>query len=160
MNKKDFRSAALLWANYVNAKHYLLNEGLVRSYKAPEVDFAEWIVATNWKGKLLDNKNFPAYDVVASDKRIQVKSISKMPDNPHGYIITIKDKKNDPHQGATHYAFVFYTELIPDEIFLVPESFVRQFPKKEIKRQDLINAGCKVDIDLSVFRNAVNKSNK
>jgi hypothetical protein len=158
--RKDFRRAANLWANWVKAKHSLLSAGLIRSYKPPEADFSEWIVATYWKGKLLDNKSFPAYDVVAGDKRIQVKSIAKMPGNPHGYIVTKKDKKNDPYHGATHYAFVFFTKLIPDEIFLVPESFVRQFSKKEIKRHDLINAGYKVDIDLSIFRKAVVSENR
>lgn len=107
ITKEDIQYAATLWAKYVKAKHDLLDAGFVRSYKVPEADFAEWLVATHWNGELPKNLSNPAYDVIAGDRRIQVKSIAKMPENPNGYIVTIKDKNNNPEKGATHYAFVF-----------------------------------------------------
>lgn len=157
-HKKEYLHAASLWAGYVSAKLNLLDAGFIRSYKAPETDFAEWIVAITWNGELPDNLSNPAYDVVAGDIRIQVKSIAKMQDNPNGYIITNKDRDNDPQYGATHYAFVFFDDLIPTEIFLAPESFVRTFKKKQIKRSDLAKVGFKADVDLSDFKKMIEQT--
>jgi len=148
----QIQKAAGVWAEYVKAKRALLEAGLVRSFKAAEADFAEWLIAVVFDGELPPSKSHAGYDVIAGDRRIQVKSIAKMPDNPNGYIIGKKDRSNDRETGATHYAFVFFDELIPDTIFLVEEVFVRQFPKKQIKRPHLENANSKVEVDLNVFR--------
>lgn len=146
------QKAAGVWAEYVKAKRALLEAGLVRSFKAAEADFGEWLVAVLFDGELPPSKSQAGYDVIAGDKRIQVKSIAKMPDNPNGYIIGKKDRKNDRETGATHYVFVFFDVLIPDAVFLVEEAFVRQFRKKQIKRPDLEDANSKVEVDLNVFR--------
>ena len=45
--------------------------------------------------------------------------------------------------------------MIPVEIFLASENFVRTFKKKQIKLSDLVKAGFKVDVDLSVFKNLI-----
>jgi len=152
MKKGCFEKAHQLWADYVRAKYALLGAGFIRSFRSTEAEFAEWLVAAIFNGRLPNNKANPAYDVIAGEKRIQVKSVTKMPDNKSGYEISKKDKLNDPTKGATHYAFVFFDELIPDVVFFIDEAFVRKFRKAEIRRRDLECANCKVDIDLSIFR--------
>ncbi|GIK56546.1 MAG: hypothetical protein HND44_03300 [Chloroflexi bacterium] len=151
MNNQTIKETVQLWLEYVKARQALLTEGIVRSFKSPEADFAEQLIASIFKGVLPSNKSNPAYDVIAGDKRIQVKSVAKTFDNKNGYIIKEKDRNNNPEIGATHYAFVFFNELIPTGIFLVPESFVREFHKTQIKRSDLEKSDCKVAVDLSVF---------
>jgi hypothetical protein len=137
---------------YVKARQALLTEGLVRSFKSPEVDFSERLVAIVFNGELPDSKCNPGYDVIAGDKRIQVKSVAKAPGNKNGYIIRDKDRANNSKTGATHYAFVFFDELIPTGIFLVPEDFVRQFAGTQIKRHHLEKTSYRVEIDLDVFK--------
>ena len=146
------QKAAGVWAEYVKAKRGLLEAGLIRSFKAAEADFAEWLVVVLFDGELPPSKSHVGYDVIAGNRRIQVKSIAKMPDNPSGYIIGKKDRSNDRETGATHYVFVFFDELIPDAIFPVKEAFVRQFPKAQIKRPRREDANSKVEVDLNVFR--------
>jgi hypothetical protein len=153
MDNLLIEKAASLWQEYARARQALLAEGIVRSFKSPEADFSEWLIAVLFGGRLPSSKSNRGYDVVTSDKRIQVKSIAKASDNKNGYIIDDqKDRGNNPKTGATHYAFVLFDELIPDSVFLVPEDFVRNFRKKQIKRSDLEKTNFKIDIDLSVFK--------
>jgi len=148
----DFMRTAKIWLDYAYAKHGLIDAGLIRSYKAAEADFAEWLVMSVFDGQLPESKSNPGYDVLTQDMRIQVKSVSKMPSNPHGYIVSEKDRKNDRNIGATHYAFVFFNKLIPDVIYLVDEEFVRIFPsKREIKRSDLKEGDCEAVINIGDF---------
>ncbi|MBX3055149.1 MAG: hypothetical protein KF770_01635 [Anaerolineae bacterium] len=152
MSDTAIKETVQLWLEYVRARQALFTKGIVRSFKSPEADFAEHLIASMFKGVLPSNKSNPAYDVIAGDKRIQVKSVAKASDNKNGYIIKEKDRNNNPQIGATHYAFVFFNELIPTGVFLVPEGFVREFHKTQIKRSDLEKSDCKVDVDLSIFK--------
>jgi hypothetical protein len=99
-----------LWTAYVRAKAALIEAGAVRSLKSAEADLAEWLVAQLVEGELPASKPHAAFDVVAADKKIQVKSLCKASDNPNGYIVQPKDRHNDPASGATHYAFVCTSE--------------------------------------------------
>ena len=95
--------------------------------------------------------------MVAGERRIQVKTLSKDEGNKNGYTITVKDRNNDPSQGATHYTFVLFRNFTPDAMFLVPASVVRAFPRTQIKRADLEKIpGAKVDVDLTPFADAIN----
>ncbi|MBI4739833.1 hypothetical protein HY772_09960 [Candidatus Woesearchaeota archaeon] len=155
MNEAEMAATAL-WADYVRAKNNLLKAGIIRSYKSTEGDFSEWLVELIFKGQLPDSKSHIGYDVLAGDKKIQVKSITKMFDNPNGYGVTRKDRQNNPERGATHYAFVFFEDLVPDAVYLVPEVFVRTFPKEQIKRPDFEDK-YRVDYDLSGYAQAMSK---
>ena len=155
MQDERMLQAAQLWANYVRAKQALLAAGFIRSFKSTEADFAEYLVAAVLDGRLPNSKSHPGYDVIAADKKVQVKSVTKALDNPNGYILTKDDRKDG--KETTHYAFVFFNELIPDAVFLVEEAFVRNFGKTQIKRPDLEAANCKMAIDLSVFNSAASK---
>lgn len=157
MREERIQQAAQLWADYVRAKHALLATGFIRSFKSTEADFAEWLVAAVLDGRLPNSKSHPGYDVIAGDKKVQVKSVTKALDNPNGYIITKDDRNDSPGRETTHYAFVFFNELTPDAVFLVEEAFVRKFGKTQIKRLDLEAANCKMAIDLNIFKLAVSK---
>ena len=152
MDSNRVQRAARLWRECTNAKRALLESGFVRSFRATEADFAEWLVSWALDGELPDSKSHPGYDVIAGSMRVQVKSVNKMPGNPNGYIIGKRDRQNDAQMGATHYAFVWFDELVPDAVFLVPETFVREFPRTQIKRPDLEEADYEISADLSVFR--------
>jgi len=153
MDDRLIEKAASLWREYIKARQALLAEEIVRSFKSPEADFSEWLVTVLFDGRLPSSKSNRGYDVVTRDRRIQVKSIAKASDNKNGYIIDDqKDRGNKPKNGATHYAFVFFDELIPDSVILVPEDFVRNFGKKQMKRSDLEKNNFKIDVDLSVFK--------
>ena len=143
---------AALWQNYVTAKHALITSGLIRSYKSTEADLSGWLVAFFLGGTLAKSQAQKAYDVTAGRKRIQVRSYTKMPSNPNGYGIRQKDRSNNPKTGATHYAFVCFNRLVPDAIFLVPESYVRTFRKRQLKRRDLEDTPHKLKIDLRPFQ--------
>jgi hypothetical protein len=41
------------------------------------------------------------------------------------YIVTPRDLANDSVTGATHYAFVFFNDLVPDAVFVLPEDVIR-----------------------------------
>ena len=114
----DLIRAAKEWRNYVLAKNTLIEIGVNRSYKSSVGDFAEWLIATIFQGSLPVSKSESDYDVIADDKKIQVKSIAKMKGNPNGYKVKDKDKNN---KIATHYAFVYFKDLIPKEIYLTPQ---------------------------------------
>jgi len=152
LDREKIQKASGLWRNYVKAKRALLRSGIARSYKSPEAEFSEWLTETVFNGERMRSQSHPCYDVVAGSKRISVKSICKMPDNQNGYIVKNKDRNNRPNDGATHYAFMFFVELIPDALFLVPEHFVRTFNKSQIRRSDLENTPYKNDVDLTVFK--------
>jgi uncharacterized protein (DUF433 family) len=151
--EEEFRTMAQLWSEYVRARLELQQANFLRSYKSAEADLAEWLVKDVFRGQLVPNKSNPAYDVVANDMRIEVKSISKMLGNKNGYKIKERDKENSPNTGATHYAFVFFRDFMPDAIFLVPESFVRSFPRPQIRRADLeARSEFRVEADLTPFK--------
>lgn len=134
----DKISAALVhWSVYVRAKKALLEANVVRSFKAAEADFAEWLVKTVLNGSIPTNKSNPSFDVRADGKRIQVKSVCKAFGNHNGYIVSARDRKNDATAGASHYAFVFFSELEPEAVFLVPEDVVRDWGQTQIKRLKL-----------------------
>lgn len=154
MTESVFQKAQKLWLDYARAKHALLKAGFIRSYKSTEADFSEWLICFIYGGELPASKSYGGYDVIAGDKRIQVKSIAKMPDNQNGYIISKKDRNNNPEIGATHYAFVFYNELIPVSIYLVPENYVRNFPKQQIRMSNLEKANSKIDMTPFNFEEA------
>ena len=152
LDEARLAEAARLWTEYAKSKSALLKSVFIRSFRAAEADFAEWLVAVTLDGELAKIKSQRGYDLTAGEKRVQVKSMAKMPGNPNGYIIGNRDRTNDWRTGATHYAFVFFEELIPDAIFLIDEAFVRQFERKQIKRPDLERASCEIDMDLEVFK--------
>ena len=127
-----------LWNNYIAARQQLMDRQLIRTFNNPVEDFSELLVARIMNGTLALNVNQRDFDVETNDKCIQVKSIAKAPNNTNGYIVTIKDREN---QLATHYAFVFFDNYFPVDIFIVCAEFVRDYGKSQIKRQDL-NAVC------------------
>lgn len=139
MPPDDISAALGHWAGYVQAKKALLQAGVVRSFKAPEGDFAEWLVANLLRGSLPASKSHPSCDVFAPGKRVQVKSVCKAPGNSNGYIVSARDRSNDPAAGASHYAFVFFSDLVLDAAFLIPEEVVRLWKRKQIKRPDVEN---------------------
>lgn len=155
MDKQILQKAVSLWLEYVQSRRALLADGYIRSFKKPEADFSEWLVAFLFDGRLPPSKTNPGYDVITDDKRIQVKSVAKAADNKNGYIIDERDRSNDPRTGATHYAFVFFDELIPSAIFLAPEAFVRNFGSTQIRRSDLEKKDFKIDVDLNVFNDPI-----
>jgi uncharacterized protein (DUF433 family) len=151
--EEEFRRMAQLWSEYVRARLDLQQANFLRSYKSAEADLAEWLVKAVLQGELVPNKSNPAYDVVAGDMRIEVKSINKMMSNKNGYKIKARDMQNSPDTGATHYAFVFFKDFMPDTIFLVPESLVRSFPRPQIRRADLeARPEFRVEADLTPFK--------
>jgi hypothetical protein len=154
MYKEEIEEAAQIRRRYVRATRGLREKGYIRSFKSPPSDFSEWLVKVAPDGDLPENKSQHGYDVVAGKRRIQVKSIARAPSNTiNGYIIQRKDKDNDLRTGATHYAFVVFDDLMPHAIYLVPENFVRNFPKKQIRRSDLAaNGRFRINIDLSAFK--------
>lgn len=157
LREREFQLMLDLWAQYVNVRRKLRAASVTRSHKQAEADLAEWLVQYVFDGEPLPGKSNRRYDVVAGNIRIHVKSLSKDEDNLNGYKITVKDRSNDPSEGATHYAFVFFLNFIPDAMFLVPAPVVREFPKTQIKRADLERIpGAKVDIDLTRFTYAIN----
>jgi hypothetical protein len=121
---QEISAALQLWSDYVSAKQALLDGGFIRSFKSAEADLAEWLVAQVFQGELTPSKCHPC----------------KATGNPNGYIITEKDRSNNASTGATHYAFVFFDNLVPTIVYLVPEAFVRQWGKAQIKRFDLENS--------------------
>ena len=123
-----------IWNNYIVARQLLMDNQIIRTFNNPVEDFSEWLVANMTNGKLAVNVNQRDYDVETNDKCIQVKSIAKAPNNTNGYIVTTKDREN---QLATHYAFVFFDNYVPTNIYLVSADFVRDYGKSQIKRQDL-----------------------
>ncbi len=149
--KAKLSQAAKLWSSYVSARRALIENRIARSFKSAESELAEWLVATLLDGQLVDNRVNPFYDVVAGKKKIQVKSHAKSPTNRAGYFIDAKkDRLNNPKTGATHYAFVFFDNMYPSEIFVVPESFVRRFHKNELKRNDFLDK-YRFQTDLQMF---------
>lgn len=116
MTSDEIAEALSHWAQYVNARKALLSAGVVRSLKASEADLAEWLVAKLVGGTLPISQSHPAFDVAAAGQRIQVKSLCKALGNPNGYIVTPRDLANDGVTGATHYAFVFFKDLVPDAL--------------------------------------------
>ncbi|HYP39874.1 MAG TPA: DUF433 domain-containing protein [Chloroflexia bacterium] len=151
--EEEFRRMAQLWSEYVRTRLDLQQANFLRSYKSAEADLAEWLVKDVFRGELVVSKSNPAYDVVAGDMRIEVKSINKMIGNKNGYKIKERDKENHSDTGATHYAFVFFKNFMPDAIFLVPESFLRSFPRPQIRRADLESRSeFRVEADLTPFK--------
>lgn len=151
--EEEFHRIAQLWSEYVRARLDLQQANFLRSFKSAEADLAEWLVKAIFGGELVSSKSNPDYDVVVGDMRIEVKSINKIKGNRNGYKIDETDKEDSPHKGATHYAFVYFKDFIPDAIFLVPESFVRSFPRSRIRRVDLEGTHeFRVDADLTPFR--------
>jgi uncharacterized protein (DUF433 family) len=151
--EEGFRRMAQLWSEYVRTRLDRQQANFLRSYKSAEADLAEWLVVDVFRGQLVTNKSNPAYDVVADDMRIEVKSINKKKGNRNGYKIDETDRENSPDTGATHYAFVYFKDFMPDVIFLVPESFVRSFSRPQIRRADLeARPEFRVEADLTPFK--------
>jgi len=146
----DLRKVAKEWKNYIKAKNTLIEIGVNRSYKSSVGDFAEWLIAKIYDGSLPESKSETDYDVITSDKKIQVKSIAKMKGNPNGYKIKDKDKIN---KIATHYAFVYFENLIPKEIYLTPKQYLINYKKTQIKIGDLRETNYRIDFDLKLFEN-------
>ena len=139
MSTEEIAAALEHWSGYIRAKNALLEAGVVRSFKAPEADFAEWLIANLIGGSLPTSKSHPSCDVLAPGKRVQVKSVCKAPGNSNGYIIGAKDRSNDAATGASHYAFVFFNKLALDAAFLIPEDVVRLWDRMQVKRLDVEN---------------------
>ena len=144
----DLTKGAEEWKKYVLAKNTLIETGVNRSYKSSVGDFAEWLVANYYKVSLPENKSEEGYDVEASNMKIQVKSIAKMKGNTNGYKISEKDKNNNI---ASHFAFVYFENLIPKEIYLTPVNYVTEFNKTQIKIKDLRETDYKLEVDLEIF---------
>jgi hypothetical protein len=135
LNKDELLKKGLeVWGNYIASVKVLTDGKYLWTNRDPKTDFAEWIVKSYFGGELADKTNNPGYDVTVGTKRIQVKSVSKADTNPNGFHIKEKDRKNN---DATHYAFVWFEDKMPDSIFLCPVEFVRDFPGDQIKRKDL-----------------------
>jgi len=135
-----------IWNNYIAARQQLMIHQMIRTFNNPVEDFSEWLVANCLNGRLVINVNQRDFDVETIDKCIQVKSITKAPNNSNGYIVTTKDREN---QLASHYAFVFFDNYFPVDIFIVCAEFVRDYGKSQIKRQDL-NAVCDVPLQPNI----------
>jgi hypothetical protein len=123
-----------IWNNYIAARQQLMNNQMIRTFNNPVEDFSEWLVANCLNGQLAINVNQQDYDVETEDKYIQVKSIAKAPNNTNGYIVTQKDRENEL---ATHYVFVFFDNYIPTNIYIVNVDYVRDYPRSQIKRDNL-----------------------
>lgn len=144
----DLTKAAEIWKKYVLVKNTLIETGVNRSYKSSVGDFAEWLIANNYSVSLPESKSEKGYDVETSDMKIQVKSIAKMKGNTNGYKVSKKDKNNNI---ATHFAFVYFENLIPKEIYLAPLSYVSEFDKTQIKIGDLRKTDFRLEVNLNVF---------
>ncbi|MEA2575376.1 MAG: hypothetical protein QOH93_2674 [Chloroflexia bacterium] len=154
--RHEFERVVRAWGDYVRARRNLEAASFARSHKAAEAELAEWMVQFALGGELASSRSNPGFDVVAGDMRIEVKSISKADNNKNGYKVRDKDIKNDPVTGATHYAFLFYNDFIPDALFLVPTHFVQRYRGGQIKRADLEKEpGSRVDIEFAPFSEAV-----
>jgi hypothetical protein len=130
----------ILWANYIQARLALQSQGYLRTYRSPTTDFAEWIVSKVLNGNLAPNRVQACYDVVNENgMKIQVKSLAKHITNPAGYTIKQKDRENSI---ATHFAFVYFDELIPTVFFLIEKDrFHKKFNNiRRVNRTDLEDA--------------------
>ena len=123
-----------IWNNYIVARQLLIDKEIVRTFNNSVEDFSEFLIAKMLKGELAINVNQEGYDIKTKDKYIQVKSVAKAPKNRNGYIVTSKDRAN---RLATHYAFVFFDNYIPTDIYIVSAAFVKNYSMSQIKRRDL-----------------------
>jgi hypothetical protein len=135
----DISAAITHWSEYARAKKALRDAGVVRSLKAAEADFSEWLIARLIGGTLPSSKSHPSCDVIGPGKRVQVKSVCKSADNPNGYIVSNRDRANDAATGASHFAFVFFNDLAPECAYMLPENIVRLWERRQIKRTDVEN---------------------
>lgn len=133
----DISVAMARWSEYARAKKALQEAGVVRSLKAAEADFSEWLIARLLGGVLPSSKSHPSCDVIVPGKRVQVKSVCKSADNPNGYIVSNRDRANDAISGASHFVFVFFNDLAPECAYMLPENIVRQWERRQIKRTDV-----------------------
>ncbi|MBW7937241.1 MAG: hypothetical protein H3C71_08930 [Flavobacteriales bacterium] len=123
-----------IWNDYIIARQALMDHQIIRTFNNPVEDFSEWLVAKYMNRQLAINVNQIDYDVETAEKYVQVKSIAKAPNNPNGYIVTTKDREN---QLATNYAFVFFDNYLPTDIYIVNADYVRDYPRSQVKRQNL-----------------------
>ena len=124
MRDIDNKTIIECWENYRTSILKLKELELIRSFKSPPVDFAEFIVAKMLHGTLAEHKNEKGFDVSAKGMKIQVKSIAKSPTNRKGYSLKDTDKANDI---ATHYAFVYFENLSPRCFFLISTDQLKHF---------------------------------
>jgi len=110
----DVQTMSDAWRQYVEARHNLNRRGVTRSNRAPETDLTELLVATALNGRVMENRNHPAYDVEAGKFRVQVKSVNKAATNRNGYTVKQTDKGLREVNGASHYAFVWFDDFVPD----------------------------------------------
>jgi uncharacterized protein (DUF433 family) len=137
LREREFQAMLDLWAQYVNVRRKLRAASVTRSHKQAEADLAEWLVQYVFDGEPLPGKSNPAYDVVAGDMRVQVKSLSKDEENQNGFRVTVNDKSSDTIQGATHYAFLFFRNFLPDAMFLVPAQVYASSARRKSSVQTL-----------------------
>jgi hypothetical protein len=145
-----------IWNNYIFARQQLMDNQIIRTFNNPIEDFSEWLVANCLNGHLAINVNQRDYDVQTEDKYIQVKSIAKAPHNNNGYIVTQNDREN---ALATHYAFVFFDNYIPTAIYIVNVDYVRDFPRSQIKRVNLIEVCVEINLIAEISVNEQQQEN-
>jgi hypothetical protein len=134
LKNKKMEELISIWNNYIYGRQQLMDNNLIRTFNNPVEDFSEWLVAYCINGQLSINVNQRDYDVETNNKYIQVKSIAKAPNNTNGYFVTRKDREN---KLATHYAFVFFVNYSPTNIYVVNADYVRNHPKSQIKQEYL-----------------------
>jgi len=123
-----------VWKVYANAREEIRKSGIVRTNRAPEADFSEWIVMILLNGLPEYNPTSKDIDITSNGMVIQVKSVSKSIGNKNGYKLQTKDKNN---KRASHYAFVWFKDHLPKFVFLVDYNQIKTYKKTQIHISDL-----------------------
>lgn len=132
----------MAWQDYARSRQSLLKSQIVRSHRAPEAEFSEWLVKILYNGNINRKNNEKGYDLTCLGKVIEVKSLSGNRVGRFGYDITVEDRKNEQ---ATHFVFVLFNEFVPQMIFEIEINEIRKFHKKHIGSSDIVNIGRRVD---------------
>jgi hypothetical protein len=64
MRVQEIRVVVQPWLEYVKARKTLLARGMVRSFKSPSADFAEWLIASIFQGELPASKSNLFHDLI------------------------------------------------------------------------------------------------
>ncbi len=131
-----------VWQDYARARQTLLKSKIVRTYRAPEAEFSEWLVKILYNGNINYNSNEKGFDLACHEKVIEVKSLSGNRVGKFGYTLTDEDKNNEI---ATHFVFVLFKEFVPEMIFEIEINEIRKFCKKHLGRSDLARIGKRID---------------
>lgn len=112
------------WGEYAEARKRLRDRGYCRSNRDPEAEFAEWLVAHLLpEGELVKSPVQPDYDVVAGNRRIQVRKYGKATGNKAPMAPKLQP---DLEKRPTHYAFVEFRGGLPVAVYVCTYEWVEQ----------------------------------